>query len=218
MSEPSVNLTRSRTQKCIIDALANLMKEKSFDSLTVKDIAARAGINRTTFYRHFRDKFDIASVILDDIIEITIKNIGDPALIFDQLSSQNSDERNFTEWFIKNSIQSTCKVFDFLKENALLYRPLLGSSGSMWFYMKLRDSLAEKCLELIDKIKDKKKESPETYTVSHRTAAVSRASMFVGLASSWLDNGMPVSSKIIATEYFYLIMKGYYRALGFKCT
>jgi AcrR family transcriptional regulator len=48
-----------RTRKLLQDALVELMAEKSFDAITVQDIADRSTINRATFYAHFVDKYDL---------------------------------------------------------------------------------------------------------------------------------------------------------------
>ena len=48
-----------RTRKLLIDAFVELLAEKSFDAITVQDIAARSTVNRATFYSHFLDKYDL---------------------------------------------------------------------------------------------------------------------------------------------------------------
>ncbi len=53
-----------RTRKLIVDAFVSLQAEKSFDDITIQDIAARATVNRATFYAHFPDKY----ALLDDLI------------------------------------------------------------------------------------------------------------------------------------------------------
>ncbi len=45
-----------RTRELLVKALMELMQEKSFQAITVQDIAERATINRVTFYAHFEDK------------------------------------------------------------------------------------------------------------------------------------------------------------------
>lgn len=45
-----------RTRKLLVQALSESLLEKSFDSLTVQEIAAKATLNRATFYAHFEDK------------------------------------------------------------------------------------------------------------------------------------------------------------------
>jgi len=48
-----------RTRKLLQDALLELLAEKSFDAITVQDIAERSTINRATFYAHFVDKYEL---------------------------------------------------------------------------------------------------------------------------------------------------------------
>jgi AcrR family transcriptional regulator len=48
-----------RTRKLLQDALLELLAEKSFDTITVQDIAERSTINRATFYTHFVDKYEL---------------------------------------------------------------------------------------------------------------------------------------------------------------
>jgi AcrR family transcriptional regulator len=43
----------------IIDAADALFAERGFDSVSVTDIAERAEVGRTTFFRHFRDKTEV---------------------------------------------------------------------------------------------------------------------------------------------------------------
>jgi AcrR family transcriptional regulator len=49
-----------RTRDLIRHAFNDLLNEKAnFDDISVNDIAARAGINRATFYAHYEDKYDL---------------------------------------------------------------------------------------------------------------------------------------------------------------
>ena len=54
-SNRRVRFTRSALREALID----LILEKPLVSITVKDICARADINRSTFYLHFKDVTDI---------------------------------------------------------------------------------------------------------------------------------------------------------------
>ena len=47
----------TRTRQLILDAFMELLHEKSFEVITIQDIADGATINRVTFYAHFQDKF-----------------------------------------------------------------------------------------------------------------------------------------------------------------
>jgi AcrR family transcriptional regulator len=46
-----------RTRQGIEQAFVDLVNQNGFQSISVQDIAERAGINRATFYAHFPDKF-----------------------------------------------------------------------------------------------------------------------------------------------------------------
>lgn len=43
-------------KECMADALLQLMREKPFSKITVNEIAAAAGVNRSTWFRHFGTK------------------------------------------------------------------------------------------------------------------------------------------------------------------
>lgn len=47
----------TRTRNLLVDALNELLGEKSFEAITVSEITERATLNRVTFYAHFQDKF-----------------------------------------------------------------------------------------------------------------------------------------------------------------
>jgi len=67
----------TRTRRLIRDALVSLLAEKSFESISVQDIAERATVNRATFYSHFTDKFALLDTIVrEDVAERLAQ--GDP--------------------------------------------------------------------------------------------------------------------------------------------
>lgn len=61
---PRVDPRVTRTRKLIRDALISLLLEKSFESISVQDIAERATVNRATFYAHFTDKFALLDALI----------------------------------------------------------------------------------------------------------------------------------------------------------
>ncbi|HEX8169226.1 MAG TPA: helix-turn-helix domain-containing protein [Thermoanaerobaculia bacterium] len=54
-SDPRVE----RTRDALGDALLGLMSERPFEAITVQDVLDRAGVGRSTFYAHYRDKEDL---------------------------------------------------------------------------------------------------------------------------------------------------------------
>ena len=58
-----------RTRNALGDALVALMQEKSFDEITVQEVLDRAGVGRSTFYVHYRDKDDLFLSDVEDFFE-----------------------------------------------------------------------------------------------------------------------------------------------------
>lgn len=55
-----------RTRNALGDALIDLMHETPFEEITVQHVLDRAGIGRSTFYTHYRDKDDLFLSDVDD--------------------------------------------------------------------------------------------------------------------------------------------------------
>ena len=58
-----------KTLESIDMALLESLKKTPFNKITVGMLCTKARINRTTFYKHYRDKFDL----LDDYIARTME-------------------------------------------------------------------------------------------------------------------------------------------------
>src|ERR1700736_1492303 len=58
-----------RTRDRLGDALMELLVQKPFDDITGQDVLDRAGVSRSTFYSHFRDKNDLFLSDADDFFE-----------------------------------------------------------------------------------------------------------------------------------------------------
>lgn len=53
-----------RTRRMLQDALASLLKQKDFDSISIGDIAEKSTVNRATFYDHYADKFALLQCLV----------------------------------------------------------------------------------------------------------------------------------------------------------
>src|SRR5438045_1335236 len=58
-----------RTRDRLGDALVALMQEKPFDAITVQEVLDRAGVSRSAFYVHYRDKEDLFLSDVDEFLE-----------------------------------------------------------------------------------------------------------------------------------------------------
>lgn len=69
-SKPRMNARGRRTRNTLGDALVALIHEKPFEEITVQQVLDRAGVSRTTFYAHFRDKDDLFFSDVEDFFEM----------------------------------------------------------------------------------------------------------------------------------------------------
>ena len=53
------------TKQALAQSLKDLMQEKPFQKISVSDICERCGMNRKSFYYHYRDKYDLLNWIFD---------------------------------------------------------------------------------------------------------------------------------------------------------
>lgn len=94
--DPRVRRTRSLLQQAMMD----LLHTKSFQSITVQDVADLATVNRATFYAHFEDKYDL----MDSVIRTNVR-------------AALSDGVSRTTALSEASLQALCRtLFDFLLE------------------------------------------------------------------------------------------------------
>ena len=59
---------RRKTRDAIRQACLTILEEKSFEAMTIADIAAQADINRGTFYLHFEDKYLMLDQLEQEVI------------------------------------------------------------------------------------------------------------------------------------------------------
>lgn len=62
----------SKTKKALALALKELMDEIPIDKITVKAIVEKCGVNRQTFYYHFKDIYDLLGWIYKTEVETTL--------------------------------------------------------------------------------------------------------------------------------------------------
>jgi AcrR family transcriptional regulator len=70
-SKVNEDLRIRRTKKLLQEAMIALTVEKGFSNISVRDITERAMVNRSTFYRHYLDKYDLLDQYLNEVAEFT---------------------------------------------------------------------------------------------------------------------------------------------------
>jgi len=86
LAQKAEDLRVRRTRKLLQRAFIELTIEKGFADVTVRDIAERAMVNRSTFYRHYLDKYDLLSQYIEGLSELIDSHEEDasPMGILDQ--------------------------------------------------------------------------------------------------------------------------------------
>jgi len=76
---------REQTRRRLFDALSALMANQGFDTITLADIAAKAGVGRTAVYNHFADKEALLVAFIADetgryavMLQRRLEDIDDP--------------------------------------------------------------------------------------------------------------------------------------------
>lgn len=65
-----------RTKLLLAESIKELMKTTPLDKITVKEIVHCCGTTRQTFYRNFKDKYDLVNWYFDRIVKKTIQQMG----------------------------------------------------------------------------------------------------------------------------------------------
>ena len=97
---------RSRiTRRVFRESLTELMLEKGMQKISVNEICKRADMNRSTFYAHYEDQFDLLREIEDEFL-ITLR-------------------KTVTESNLQNFTQKFEKYLGYLYQNGSLYTLLM---------------------------------------------------------------------------------------------
>jgi len=56
-----------KTKKSIYEGLLQLMADTSFEDIKVSDICNISLVNRSTFYDHFSDKYELLAALIKDL-------------------------------------------------------------------------------------------------------------------------------------------------------
>lgn len=79
-----MDLRIEKTEKSIFDAFVELRSKHSVEHIKIKDLCALAKINKSTFYSHYADIFDLSSAIETQVFQSVFRGIAHPEYIFDK--------------------------------------------------------------------------------------------------------------------------------------
>ncbi len=108
------NRRAQMTRLLLRTALIELMQEKPFKEITIKEICEQADLNRTTFYLHYTDQFALLADVENEVYQKTLETLKNvkPA----------ADAPGMIETFL-----------NYIKSNASLFRILFVDADSEGF-------------------------------------------------------------------------------------
>ncbi|GHO47776.1 TetR/AcrR family transcriptional regulator [Ktedonospora formicarum] len=209
MSHISGDLRVRRTQKLIREAFIALIEERGFDALTVADIASRAMVSRTAFYRYYEDKYDMVLKLFEEIVAAMNKELDSSRReAVDNMNAQTSLQ-SWGELFqyTEEILPPYVTLFEHVAEYERLYRALLGKRGSTWFVINLRAYLArmieERLQALLKGLVRQQKNSLHVFEDGFVPTQI--ASLLVDTITWWLEEERPYSPRQLAIYYTHMM-------------
>ncbi len=117
------------TKKALAEAMKELMAEQAMEKIKVKGIVERCGMNRQSFYYHFKDKYDIVNWIFYTEFVANVESAFDG-----------------DNWQL---LHQTCRFF---YENCVFYKNALSIRGQNSFYDYLNQIMRALMLDGLEEI------------------------------------------------------------------
>lgn len=100
-----------KTNNALTAAMSKLLKGQNFNQLTVNDICEQALISRSTFYSHFKDKYDLLEYWLTDLKSKAEKE----ECTYEDIEKRVNDFVNENKNMIKNLVENAhCETSELL--------------------------------------------------------------------------------------------------------
>lgn len=177
------DLRVQRTRKMLEDAMIELTVEKGFSSLTVRDITDRARVNRSTFYRHYLDKYDLLTQYMTTL---------SPLMVEDTSQWGKPDENDLASGNLLPL--RLVKLLEHVERFGDFYRVMLGGLGDPVFVQRFRQNTEERFRYLISYYEQET--DPKAPPLELRLSYVSCAT--IGAIMWWLESDQPCSIEELA--------------------
>ncbi len=174
-----------RSRKMLTDAFLELINEKRYQEITVKDIAERAAVGHRTFYRHFENISDLMLYLVTNHYETLLSRM----IPFTQESA------NFTNGQI---------LFEYVLENPVFFK--------VFFQDRVSDELMPLVLENAiqsEGVKEFREKDPMLLNL----IVYQVVSAVFSMIRWWLDNEMPYSTRQMGQFYADTIINSSLRIL-----
>jgi Transcriptional regulator len=179
--EGQEDLRVRRTRKLLWEALMAELSERAFEEITVKDICERAMVHRTTFYKHYEDKYALLEQGMRQMYDVLLAEVNMPS----------------SACFEDDPLPSVIRVFVHVVEYQQFYKLMLCGEGFGRFQKLVKDYIAKldetKMSALIP--------DNQLLAVPPAIHAQFLSGAFISILVWWLENDMPLSPHQMA-QYF----------------
>lgn len=172
--------TTEITRENLMDAFWQLYCHKKIEKISVKEICALAGYNRSTFYVYFKDVYEILETIEED----TISTYDFKTAVLEQIQNSQGNQKQIT-------IELILALFEKNKSTLPI---LLSENGDPYFRQKLLNKLTPTVLSSFKTLTPAEK-IEVGYLMEYQSAAI------LSTIAKWYNNG-----KDIPLEKFLTIL------------
>lgn len=123
----------ARSRAALREAFIALVEERGIDGFSVGDLCTSAGLNRGTFYNHFRDKESLLASFEDEVIE----GLGGVLAKFQNIKLRELAACSLTH----RPLPMLVELYDYLREEGPFLHAMLGPGGDARFGMRLRETV-----------------------------------------------------------------------------
>lgn len=175
----------ARSRAALREAFITLVEERGIDGFSVGDLCTSAGLNRGTFYNHFRDKESLLASFEDEVIE----GLGGVLAKFQNIKLRELAAYSLTH----RPLPMLVELYDYLREEGPFLHAMLGPGGDARFGMRLREAVCGRFVRSL--LHERYQNDPSAFTryyISFYSGA------YLGVISEWIDSGMTETSEEMA--------------------
>lgn len=193
--EQKLDLRIQKTYQALSGALLEAMGEKPFEDIRVNELCDRAMVRKSTFYKHFGDKYELLAFVVRQGLRQFDAQIGEGSADMDPVDSYG-------------------RIIDCLFDYLRGHEPLIRSvSGSVCFPLVL-DILSE---QIVRDIRDKLREDCRKVYKMPASPEV-MAPFFVGAVAEcvkqWMAGGRKMEEGDLKRQIVSLLRAVYFYALS----
>lgn len=190
---------KTNSERCLQEALARIAERKSIYKISIKELCEEAGINRTTFYRHYRDMPEYLDSTVTTFLEAMTSSVSreNPYLM---MLTEANPERYFL------------RCAEFVERNASFIRAMISANGYAGFQGLMQQEWTRQIREALTQIRPKLPRGvDEEVLVYYLSAAVWG---FISAHLDQLDNSLRLDPAHLAKQQTLIFYNGTLAALG----